>query len=293
MLNRGQEVALVTDSACDLPPALAAELGVEMAPVHVILDQTEDLRDHIDISTDRFYEILLEGKRSLSTAAVNVIDFVEAYERSLHRGKAVLAVVLQPSYSVTFQNAKLAQEDDALAGRRVELEPGRALARQGLVVLAAAEAARAGAGMDELRAMVRALRTRTFMTFVSGGTAHLRRGGRLAADDQVEGSQVPVLRVGDKFELLERSPSREVALDRLCWLMERDLQTIGWNGKAALRVAIDEAAVDEEEVDRFAAEIRQRYPVERLYRWRVGPTAAAHLGPGTLGVAYQVAPRTL
>ena len=46
-----QEVAIVTDSACDIPPDMARELNVVVAPVHVIIDG-KDYRVQIDVTPE-------------------------------------------------------------------------------------------------------------------------------------------------------------------------------------------------------------------------------------------------
>jgi DegV family protein with EDD domain len=285
-----QGVAVVTDTACDLPPQLAEELGVELAPVHVIVDGHTDLRDHWDISTDEFYRLLKEGGHQITTSAVSPVDFVGAYHRAFQRADEVLGIILARSYSATYSNASVAAEEEEFQDRTIVLEQGSVLARQGLMVVAAAERAQEGANMEELLALVGHLRAHTHMVFLSGGLEHMRQGGRLRSQEAGGSEGVPILRPLDKFTLVERQPTREKALRRLVELMEDDLYSSGWDGHAPVRVAIDEAMAPPEEVEELAQEVARRFPVQRMWRWKVGPTAAAHLGPGTLGLAYHVAP---
>ena len=44
----GYEVALITDSACDLPDDVLRQYDIEMVPLYVIWG-TEELRDRVDI----------------------------------------------------------------------------------------------------------------------------------------------------------------------------------------------------------------------------------------------------
>ena len=44
------QFAVVTDSAADIPQALAEKLGIHVVPLHVVMEGT-DYRDGVDITT--------------------------------------------------------------------------------------------------------------------------------------------------------------------------------------------------------------------------------------------------
>ena len=61
------KVGIVTDSGSDLPRELAAELGIEIIPFHVNLNNKE-YRDGIDITRQEFYRKLVEQKLTPKTS---------------------------------------------------------------------------------------------------------------------------------------------------------------------------------------------------------------------------------
>ena len=56
-MGKAKKVAIVTDSSIDLPPRLAEELEIIMAPLRLIIEGKE-YRDKINITTTGFYERL-------------------------------------------------------------------------------------------------------------------------------------------------------------------------------------------------------------------------------------------
>ena len=78
---------IMTDSSCDLPAQLAAELELEVLPLSVLIDGKSYVNylDERDISFADCYAALRAGK-SATTSAVNVEAFVEAMERHLQAG---------------------------------------------------------------------------------------------------------------------------------------------------------------------------------------------------------------
>ena len=54
-------IALVTDSASQLPPELAAEFGVRVAPILVTIDGVE-YREGVDLTADDFWAQVSNGE---------------------------------------------------------------------------------------------------------------------------------------------------------------------------------------------------------------------------------------
>ena len=56
-------VRVVTDSTCDLPASVAAELGITVVPLSVVFGDEAPLLDGIDITPAVFYERLKTSSR--------------------------------------------------------------------------------------------------------------------------------------------------------------------------------------------------------------------------------------
>ena len=72
-------VQVITDSTCDIPQALAQEVGVKVVPIYVRFgDKT--YRDGVDIRTDEFYAMLATSPFHPATSQPNPEDFVGVYK---------------------------------------------------------------------------------------------------------------------------------------------------------------------------------------------------------------------
>ena len=61
-------IRILTDSACDILPAEAQQLGVTVIPLNVTLEDGTVLRDGVDMTPSAYYEILA-GCRKLPTTS--------------------------------------------------------------------------------------------------------------------------------------------------------------------------------------------------------------------------------
>ena len=67
-------VRIVSDSACDLPPALCAELGIEIVPLTIRFG-ADELVDRVELTTEAFWERLARSTVLPETAAPSVGAF--------------------------------------------------------------------------------------------------------------------------------------------------------------------------------------------------------------------------
>ena len=143
-------VRLVTDTACDLPGELVDELGIVLVPLHIRFGSTE-LLDRVQLDVKEFWRRCASSGELPETAAPSPGAFQTAFESVAADGAdSVVCVTLSSKLSAT--NEAAAQAARALsADYRVEVVDSFSVTMgEGLVVLAAAEAAAAGATIDEV-----------------------------------------------------------------------------------------------------------------------------------------------
>ncbi|MCA1702230.1 MAG: DegV family EDD domain-containing protein, partial [Actinobacteria bacterium] len=148
-------VAVVTDSAANLPPELAAELGIEVVPMYLKFG-TESFRDGVDLVGRDFYARLARDHELATTAAPSPGDFVEAFERT--GTDDVVCVTVAAGVSFTNQAANMAR--DQWGGRASIVDSGTASMAEGMVAIEAARAARDGAPLEEVVARARSVADR-------------------------------------------------------------------------------------------------------------------------------------
>ena len=101
-------VRVVTDSACDLPPEMCEELGIEVVPLTIRFGDREYV-DRKELTTDEFWRQLESSSVLPETAAPSVGAFEETFRR-LHDDGAdgIVCVNLSAHLSATMQSAQVA-----------------------------------------------------------------------------------------------------------------------------------------------------------------------------------------
>lgn len=276
-------VAVVTDSTAYLPRAVAAERGITVVPLQVVI--AGSCYDEDQTSPAEVAEALRRWA-PVSTSRPSPQAFLAAYEAAAARGATgVVSVHLSADVSGTCDAAMLAAREAQLPVRVVDSRAlGMAL---GYAVLSAAEAAAAGAGVDEVAAAAEKRAAATSHLFYVDTLEHLRRGGRIGAAAALLGSALavkPLLQLVDgRIEPLEKVRTASRAISRL---EEIAVQRAGTQPLDAAVHHLANAA----RADQLAQRLRSRLTgLHELHVNEVGAVVGAHVGPGMLAVV--VAPR--
>jgi DegV family protein with EDD domain len=271
-------VAIVADSAANLPPDLARDLGIVTVPLYLRLGD-EVFRDGVDLTPGDFYARLVEGRVPASTASPSVGDFLDAF-RSTGEGE-IACVTVAGSMSSVANSARLAAE--RFDGRVEIVDSTSASMAEGFVALAAARAARAGASLDEVAQRARDVAGRTVLLATVDTFEFLRRSGRVNRLQAYAATMLDVKPVF-RFEGGEVSPAGRPRSRRraLATLVEEARGRIG--DRPVHLAGIHAAAPDEAE--RMVEEIAAASNVVERHVVPVTPVIGANVGPGLVGVAF-------
>ncbi|HEY1831277.1 MAG TPA: DegV family protein [Acidimicrobiales bacterium] len=274
-------VRIVTDSACDLTDELVILHKVEVVPLTIRFGE-EELEDRRQLTPEVFWE-RCKGKGALpETAAPSPGSFMAAYQKAADEGAdAVLCLNISSRVSGTYASALTAAESFEGIPVRV-LDTLSLTMGQGLLVIAAAEEAAAGANLEQLVGATENRIPRVRVYGVLGGLEHLQRGGRIGGAQALLGSLLnikPVIQVKDG-EVAEESKqrTRARALNYLTAKVAADAPLE--------RIAVADGACDDiAEVWRGLRAIATEHPLVSV---ELGPVVGAHTGPNTVGVCYIV-----
>jgi DegV family protein with EDD domain len=276
--------AIVTDSTPYLPSELCERWGIGQVSLYVGWDG--DLRPEHEYDVREFYARLRDSETMPTTSQPSVGDFVTCYEPLVAAGRDVVSIHLAAGLSGTCESAREAARTLAERGHpgRVEVLDGETGAGGlGCVVLAAARAAEAGAGVAEVVEAARAARAGLEIWFCLDTLEYLKRGGRIGAAQAFVGSALqvkPILTFGTEIAPVARVRTRRRAYERMvAYLHElHDRGARDWIVQHAQ--APDDAA-------RLVAEGTGIFGCDPLFCTEVGPVLGAHLGSGMLvgGVA--------
>ncbi len=273
-------VVVFTDSTAYLPEGLAFEYDVGVVPLHVVLGSRTGT-EGAEVSPADVAAALAERRLQVSTSRPTPAELAAAYRAA--EASCIVSVHLSAELSGTYDAAVLAAADVEGDGIEVRVVDSKTIAMGlGFSVLAAARAARDGAGVDDVEGAAGTAAGRTDVLFYVDTLEHLRRGGRIGAAAALLGTALavkPLLHVtGGRIAPLEKVRTASKALARL---EDLAVERAG-DGQVDLAVhhlaAADKAAA-------LAERLQARLPEAQIVHVsEVGAVVGAHVGPGLLGV---------
>ncbi|MBK9476222.1 MAG: DegV family protein [Tetrasphaera sp.] len=300
-------IAIVTDSTAYLPPAVVAQRGILVVPLHVVLGGQEH-SEGVDV-TAADVATALRSFVPVSTSRPAPQAFLEAYAEAIASGaREIVSVHISADMSSTVGGAVLAARDLEVP---VHVVDSRALGMaMGYAVLAGADlvAARAegvaeggaaeGGAVDgaTVAAYIERITRAATVIFYVDTLEYLRRGGRIGKAGALVGSALSIkpilgLREGHIVPLEKvRTSSRAIA--RLEDLAAEAVESAAARGEVP-RVAVhhlDSAERAAMLAERLAARLGDT--VDRVEVVELGAVVGAHVGPGTLAVAVVPLPAT-
>jgi DegV family protein with EDD domain len=272
-------VKIVTDSTSDITSDLAQKLGVTVVPLTVSFGH-ESFLDRVDISTDDFYRRLARESIFPTTTQPSPGAFAEVYEKLAGEADGILVITISSKLSGTYQSAINARQivDDKC---RIEVIDSASVAMGlGLIVIAAAEAANRGAGLDEVMAEAKSAVSRSHMVIYFETLQYLAKGGRIGKAKGLLGAMLSIKQIltvkdGEMAPLTQRR-SKPAGMEYI-------------HSFAAKFSKIDKLALEycttPEDIDKLAEILDPVFPKEKIYRSTVSPVLGAYAGPGALAVS--------
>jgi DegV family protein with EDD domain len=271
-------IRVVTDSACDLPAELAAELGVTVVPLSIRFG-SEEFVDGSTLSTDDFWAKCAANAQLPETSAPSPGAFQEAFVAAADEGyEGVLSLSLSSGVSATFQSAVAASKSvaDRIAVRTVDT---RSMTMgQGLMVMDLAEMAADGATLDELESRAIELIPRTEVYGIVDTLEHLEKGGRIGGAKALLGSLLsikPVVALVDG--VVEEESKQRTRARSIKYLADK-----AKNSAPISRLGVaNGAATDVSEFLDLIKDVPTEHPLVVV---DLGPVVGTHTGPGTIGL---------
>ncbi len=271
-------VKIVTDSTSDITSDMAQELGITVVPLTVSFGHDSFL-DRVEISTDDFYRRLEKESIFPTTTQPAPGIFADVYSKLAAETDEILTIVISSKLSGTYQsaiNAKKMMENKC----RIEVIDSASVAMGfGLLVIAAAKAARKGASLDEVMNMVNQRMPRSHLIIYFETLKYLAKGGRMGKAQGLLGAMLsvkPFLTMKDgEIAPLTRVRSKAAGLDYINSFVS------GFPKIEKLAVEYSTTAAD---ADKLVKSLGQYAPKDKIYQSTVSPVLGAYAGPGALAI---------
>ena len=275
-------VRIITDSGIDLPGELDPRLTV--IPLGITFGTTT-YADGVDLTNDRFYEMLIESDELPKTSQATPYAYQQVFEQVRAAGEEAVVITLSSALSGTYQSAVTAAADYS----EVHLVDSKNVTiGQSLLVLYALRLVDEGLGAAEIAEKVEAVVGRVCLLALLDTLEYLKRGGRIPKSVGAIGELLsikPVVGVEDgEVVMLGKARGSKNGRNQLHQQVEKHgidftmpvlLGYTGLSQKLLKKYLDDNRAIWEGMV----AE-------EDLPITSVGATIGTHVGPGAIALAF-------
>ena len=176
--NRENRVAILTDSSADLPSEIISKFNIHVVPILINFGQQTYL-DKISITPQEFHLALKNKSIHPTTSQPSFGDFHRQYQYLATHFDAIIALHIPRPLSGTLSASEKAAEKVGGETKITVMDAGNISAGQGLIVLAAAEAAAAGRTREEIIAITKEAIEKTQFYAAITDLDSLVRSGRL------------------------------------------------------------------------------------------------------------------
>ncbi len=278
-------VRVVTDSTADIPLDQAQAASITVVPLTVLFGD-EAYLDGVELDNAGFYSKLQASKELPRTSQPSPAAFQEAYIRLINEGAdAILSVHLSAKLSGTYQSACTARDTlpDTVTKIPIEIIDSQSVSvGMSRSIIRAAQEAREGLSLLEIKAHVLDELARTRILAVLDTLEYVKRGGRIGGARAFLGNMLsvkPIISLKDGEVIpVEQPRTRSKAYARVAELLKE-------MGKIEF-VSVGESS--EGFGQQLAQVLRTVYSGD-LPIYELGAVLGAHTGPGTAAIAAVLA----
>ncbi len=284
--ERRHRIALVTDSASDLPGDYLEEHQITMVPIYLYMDENQYL-DRVTIRPKRFYEIIEAERPALSTSQPGIKSFVNLYSRLASHYDSVIAVHLSSVLSGTFRTSQqAAAQVSKETGTRITVLDSKGLSGMfGLVVKKVAESIEQGLSHDEILERFDHWVEKSRVYAVVGSMKQLIRSGRVSHLKGWLGRLLhlrPLVTIDRSGRAITTGMafSQKKGLRKILRILQEDREFKRTGEYLVMHAnSPDEAKALGREIEKITGKKAAGY-------YSISPVLGLHLGAGTIGVAY-------
>jgi DegV family protein with EDD domain len=179
--QRKWDIAVVTDSCCDLTQGLLDHYQINMVPIQLNFGDSQYL-DKVTVTPDQFYTLLEERKEFPKTAQPSAKTFEALYSRLVGHYDSIISVHLSQKLSGTYSTSvRAADQISKETGKRITVIDSRTLSGSlGLLVLRVARLIEEGKTHDEVVQEAERIRPNSKILVGVRTLKSMVRGGRVS-----------------------------------------------------------------------------------------------------------------
>lgn len=277
-------IKIMIDSAADIGKDEAEKLGITMVPMVITFGEEEYL-DGANLSSNEFYEKLIESSVLPKTSQINPYRWEEEFEKHLTGEDEIIVITISSKLSGTYESAKEAAEK--YNGKIHVIDSLNACIGERLLCLYAMRLIKQGLSVKEIVEELEQKKKKIKVMALLDTLEYLKKGGRISSVVAFAGEVIslkPVVAVVEgEVKLVGKaigSRNGNNLLNRLVRScngidFSMPLGTV-WSG---LDLSLLEKYIKD-------SQLLWKDYTEDLPRYQLGATIGTHIGPGAVGVAF-------
>lgn len=283
-----RDYVIVTDSTCDLPMETLKKYNIHVSLLSVLYEgkQFKNYPDGREIDNHTLYQAMRE-KKTPTTSAANVQDFIDVMEPIAKEGKDILYIGFSSTMSCTYNvgcNVASTLMDQYPECCIVTVDSLSASLGLGLLVLMTAIEKENGASLVEAKIFAETHKLNMAHSFTVNNLFHIMRGGRVTKKSAIFGSLLavkPILRV-DENGLMSTALTAHGRKKALRELVENIRENV-IDSEVPFFVGHGDC---EAEAQIFANTLRTELGLKNVIVEYIGPVCGCHGGPDLIGAFY-------
>ncbi len=281
--KRRARIALVTDSACDLPQELIDKYQIHVVPFYVHFGNSLFL-DKLSITPEQLYTMLRTRKDFPKSAQPNVKTIENLFSFLASHYESIIMVTVSSGLSGMNQTSQnLAKK---MTGKNIQVIDSRNLSvTQGLLVLRMAEAIEQGRTLEDIVRLTEEWIPKLKILVDVQTMKYLVRGGRVKPMKGLVAKILnikPILSISQEGKATNfgKSFSRRGNMKKIL----RNLRQMYEEGEFWKYAIVH--AQNRPRAELYAQEIKEMIQEEPAFIIDVSPVLGVHTGIGTLGIAF-------
>ncbi|GMQ62932.1 DegV family protein [Vallitalea maricola] len=279
-----KKIAILTDSACDLPDSIIEKYNIKLLPLRIIYHDRE-YRDRIEIKPQEVYDNI---EREVPKTSLPVPeDILSAFDSLADEGYTdAVVITISSNLSGTFNLIKLLAKD--YERLKIRVYDSKTLGIfLGFVVKEAAAIAHTQKNMEDVINRAKEIRSKLKGCYVLKTLTYLRKGGRIGKVEGTVGEFFnikPIIGINDEgvYFTIAKVRGRRKSISKIKSMIMEEFKDKKYN------IAIIHGGA-EEEAKQLYNSIKNIGNIVEGHISQISPALGVHTGPGLIGyAAYEV-----
>ena len=276
-----KKVVITADSAADIPKEIAAKYGIEIMPMHVVMNG-EERNDGVDITARKIFDYVDKTGVIPKTSAVSPGEYMDFFGSFVRNDKAVVHLSFCSELSSTCRNARIA------SARLSDVYPLDTRSLGGGMSLLALKACRMrdeGLNAEEIYARLLSMVSKTKVSYLLDSIDFLRRSGRCSSAAAIGANLLSIkpcaAMVDGKIDVIKKYRGKAKAVR----LQYADEQLESYDNIDFETAFLYHSGVEQAELDMFAEMLKSK-GFEQVITAFTGCMISLHSGRNAMGIHF-------